>query len=313
MPIFIRAPRPSLRFGEGADRFQVGIEGIKGSARTHDILNDMSFFFSQALKRLSVRIPLAWGLTPRALMGLCGPILLVLLFLNPPVWGRSSEPRPVAGKGDRLEAASLYKKSLMQGDVEAVRLLLRAEKLDSSDVKIQFRLAYLYHKMNYRQQAMENYRDTLELNECHKKALVNLGNLLSDQKEMEEARSLYEKAIECAPDFYAGYYNLALVDSGRKVSLLEKALALKPDHFGSMYLLARSYYRTDEGRGLSMMEKACKIKEDHPGCLRDLGELYLDAGRKNDARKVLKRALFLSKHPVERREIRLKLQNLGSD
>ncbi|MCB1138666.1 MAG: tetratricopeptide repeat protein [Leptospiraceae bacterium] len=238
---------------------------------------------------------------------------LILLTLGMPGYlvARSSGPEQVSG-ADRLEATALYKQSLKQGDVEAVRMLLRAAKLNGTDAEIQFRLGYLYHKMNYREEAIQHYRRTLEIRTCHKKALVNLGNLYSDRNETDEARSLYQKAIECAPDFYAGYYNLALIDSNNRVSLLEKALSLKADHFGSNYLLAKTYYDRDAQRGLKMMEHACALKENHPGCLRELGELYLQAGQKEKARSTLKRALFLSKHPVERREIRLKLQSLDA-
>lgn len=210
-------------------------------------------------------------------------------------------------------AHDLYHKSLTQGDVEAVRMLKRAATLDPNSQEIRFRLAFLFHKMNYREQAAREYENTLKLQSCHKKALVNLGNLHSDAHRYDRAASLYRKAIECAPDFYAGYYNLALVKKEDRRSLLEKALSLKPDHFGSMYLLARTYYDENPGQGLTMLEKACQLKKGHPGCLRELGELYIEANEFKLARKHLKRALFLSKHPVERREIRLILQQMTSE
>ncbi len=209
-------------------------------------------------------------------------------------------------------AHDLYQKSLTQGDVEAARMLRRAAELDPDSFEIRFRLAFLYHKMNFREEAAREYEATLKLQSCHKKALVNLGNLRSDEHHLQEAASLYSRAIECAPDFYAGYYNLALVDKDRRRSLLEKSLSLKPDHFGSMYLLARTYYLDNPQKGLSMMEKACQLRKEHPGCLRELGELYIERNHPTLAKKHLKRALFLSKHPVERREIRLILQKLDS-
>ncbi|MBI40147.1 MAG: hypothetical protein CMF59_11145 [Leptospiraceae bacterium] len=209
-------------------------------------------------------------------------------------------------------AHDLYQKSLTQGDVEAARMLRRAAELDPNSHEIRFRLAFLYHKMNFREEAIREYEATLKLRSCHKKALVNLGNLRTDARDLDEAASLYNRAIKCAPDFYAGYYNLALLQRDQRRSLLEKSLTLKPDHFGSMYLLARTYYQEDTGKGLSMMEKACNLKKEHAGCLRELGELYIESRIPDVARKHLKRALFLSNHPVERREIRLILQKLDS-
>ncbi|MBU44330.1 MAG: hypothetical protein CMN76_14005 [Spirochaetaceae bacterium] len=209
-------------------------------------------------------------------------------------------------------AQSLYEKSLSQGDVEAARMLRRALELESDSPEIRFRLAFLYHKMNFREEAIEQYQKTLQLDGCHAKSLVNLGNLYSDLDRQGEAAGLYKKAIRCAPDFYAGYYNLALVQSQDRVDLLEKALELKPNHFGSMYLLARTYYGQNESRGLSMLEKACALKGEHVGCLRELGQWYLDSQNLSEAKRTLKRALFLSKHPVERREIRLILQTMDA-
>ena len=241
----------------------------------------------------------AWPFPTVLALFLSGALSLLSSFSPSNLQARSSDP----------EAKYLFDRSFKKGDVEAARDLRRAVSIEPGYTDAHFRLGFLYQKMNFREEAAEEYKTTIAQDPCHTKALINLGNLMSDAHRSNEAIGLYKKAIHCSPDFYAGYYNLAIVEPSRRQSLLEKALQKNPDHFGSLFLLAQTLRSVHPDRALAYLDRACAVKEE-PRCLQDLGQWYAEEGLPSKARKAWKRALYLSKHPVQRQEIRRMLQNL---
>ena len=172
-------------------------------------------------------------------------ILSILVFLvSAPAWGETAE--------------SLYNQALGQDDMRALRTLDRARRLSPSDDRILFRIGFLFHKMNRRQEASEAYSSAIRANPCHSRALNNLGNIELDSGEPQKAEQLYRRAITCDANFHSPHYNLANILGERgsvteAIEHYEAALNINPEHsrthhnLGLLYLqMARSAERPAE-------------------------------------------------------------------
>ena len=85
----------------------------------------------------------------------------------------------------------------------------------------------------------------------------------------------------------------ALIDQHKyweAIPLLEKASAEPADKADAFNLLGYSYRKLKEyDRAQAFYEQALSVDSEHRGALEYLGELYLETGRPDDARKVLAR------------------------
>ena len=74
------------------------------------------------------------------------------------------------------------------------------------------------------------------------------------------------------------------------VPLLQAALAKAPDNADAWNLMGFAYRKLGKiNKALEFYQKALTIDRDHRGALEYLGELYLETGRADDAKKMLAR------------------------
>ena len=74
------------------------------------------------------------------------------------------------------------------------------------------------------------------------------------------------------------------------IPILEQALAAKADNSDAHNLLGFSLRKLGQfDKAQASYEKALSLNAEHKGALEYLGELYLETGRPNDARKMLAR------------------------
>ena len=163
-----------------------------------------------------------------------------------------------SGLASAESAETLYNQALEQDDMRALRTLDRARRLSPNNDRILFRIGFLLHKMNRRQEASEAYTSAIRVNPCHSRALNNLGNIELDSGEPGKAEQLYRRAIACDANFHSPHYNLAniLGERGRATEAVrhyEAALAINPEHsrthhnLGLLYMqIARSQPRPAE-------------------------------------------------------------------
>ena len=91
-------------------------------------------------------------------------------------------------------------------------------------------------------------------------AYNNMGNVLNNQGNLEEAIFAYKKAISIQPDYVNAYYNMgnALKDQGNLEEAIEaysKALAIKPDYADAYYNSSFVYnLRGEIQKGLELYE-----------------------------------------------------------
>jgi len=215
---------------------------------------------------------------------------------------------------------ALYERSFKEDDITAIKTLNEVIKLEPAFSEAHFRLGFLYHKMNRKQEATASYEATLKLQPCHARALNNLGSLKLDENKNSEAGDLYKKAITCDPGFYSSYYNLANIykdqnENEKAILYYEKCLSLNPMHgrslhnLGTLYL-AGSKNTEDSTRTIYLkkaeenVKKACGILKEDPLCRYTLGKIYAASNNKEEAVKALQDGYRLSRAGSLREKIR---------
>ena len=91
-----------------------------------------------------------------------------------------------AKSGDRLKGIELYERSL---------------ELDENDDLTHNAIASLYRAENAHERAQDHYLKAIEIDNEYAQTFYNYGNLLVDMGEIEEARTMYKRALELQSDF----------------------------------------------------------------------------------------------------------------
>lgn len=91
-----------------------------------------------------------------------------------------------AKTGERLNAIELYERSL---------------ELDENDDLTHNAIASLYRFERAYERAQDHYLKALEIDDTYAQTYFNYGNLLVDMGEIDEARTMYKRALELQSDF----------------------------------------------------------------------------------------------------------------
>ncbi|MBV9671012.1 MAG: tetratricopeptide repeat protein [Acidobacteriales bacterium] len=97
-------------------------------------------------------------------------------------------------------------------------------------------------------QAIDCYRQLLEIDPTHAAAHINLGTLLYNQQNFSAAERSYRRAIEAEPNYALAHFDLGNVldETGRlpeAVEEYERALKINPQYADAHYNLALAYER----------------------------------------------------------------------
>lgn len=145
-----------------------------------------------------------------------------------------------------LTADLALEQSRKIGAPKAIKLLLNARHEYPDDSRITYRIAWLFHKMNRRDQALKYYKKTHALQKCHASAWNNRANLALDAGKPDIATKHYQKAIDCDPELASAWYNLAnrLRKTGKNKSAIKAyttTIKLKPEHYKAHHNIALVY------------------------------------------------------------------------
>lgn len=91
-----------------------------------------------------------------------------------------------AKTGERLNAIELYERSL---------------ELDENDDLTHNAIASLYRLERAYERAQDHYLKAIEIDDTYAQTFYNYGNLLVDMGEIDEARTMYKRALELQSDF----------------------------------------------------------------------------------------------------------------
>uniref|UniRef100_A0A8C6T8U9 dolichyl-phosphate-mannose--protein mannosyltransferase n=1 Tax=Neogobius melanostomus TaxID=47308 RepID=A0A8C6T8U9_9GOBI len=176
------------------------------------------------------------------------------------------------------------------------------------------------------------YRQALDINVQHNRALFNLGNLLktrgedaeaevllknsirfgpqfsdaysslaslfAEQKRFAEAKAVYLKGMEHCPDSsdLHNNYGVFLVDTGEgalAAAHYHQAVRLKPEHYVAMVNLGRLLRSTNDNQQAELWYKRALTVARSVDVLSPLGALYYNTGRYEEALQVYREAALL--------------------
>ncbi|XP_028382248.1 protein O-mannosyl-transferase TMTC4 isoform X3 [Phyllostomus discolor] len=133
--------------------------------------------------------------------------------------------------------------------------------------------------------AIRYYREAVRLNPKYVHAMNNLGNILKERNELQEAEELLSLAVQIQPDFAAAWMNLGIVQNSLK-----------------RFEAAERSYRT-----------AIKHRRKYPDCYYNLGRLYADLNRHVDALNAWRNATVLKpEHSLAWNNMIILLDNTGN-
>jgi len=116
-----------------------------------------------------------------------------------------------------------------------------------------FRAVRLEEDRSTLPQAIEAYREILELMPGHAAASINLGTIHYNQREFSLAEQLYRQATEADPEYALAFFDLGNVldELGRlndAVAAYQRAIVLVPQYGDAHYNLALAYERQGQRR-----------------------------------------------------------------
>jgi len=132
--------------------------------------------------------------------------------------------------------------------------------------------------------------------------LYNLyGIILDQQNKLDEAISVYKKAIELKPNFVESYFNMGNLFvknrmAKKAIPLFEKAIELKPDYLEAYLSLGNTFkYLKKFKECILNFRKVVELKPNFPGGHITLGAALQDAGQFKEAIPHLKKFGVASK------------------
>lgn len=141
-------------------------------------------------------------------------------------------------------------------------LFLSGAKVCPLNAKVHYNIAKLNGDSGNTEVAIEKYRLAIRLNSEYDQAMNNLGNILKEKGQLQEAEQLLLKAVKIRDDFAAAWMNLGIVQA-----------ALHKNSSAEI-----SYYT------------AIKHRRRYPDCYYNLGNLYLEMGKHHLAIQAFKNA-----------------------
>ncbi|WP_096704608.1 tetratricopeptide repeat protein [Magnetospirillum sp. 15-1] len=156
------------------------------------------------------------------------------------------------------------------------------------------------------EQAEGCYRRLLEMRPGNAMAANNLGNILRQSGRLDEAETVCRQAVEIMPNLAAGHYNLGLVLAGlgrlpEAVDSHRRAVEAAPDFAEAHCALADSLYRL--GRLEAAVEtwrRVLDLKPDLAEAHLNLGITLLELGRAAEALRCCLSAMAADETPASR-------------
>lgn len=171
---------------------------------------------------------------------------------------------------------------------------LRLIKLRPNLAVAYYEIALLYTQIKQFSAALGAYEDAVRLNiDSVEKVYSNMGVLYSEINDAEQAKQMYEQALDVAPDYVPALYNLAghfeEIDRKRQaIECYERILTINPAQWQALARLAYPQRITSENQGVvSRLENAIEDRKDD-----DLAReaLYFALGKAFDDLKLYDKA-----------------------
>ena len=193
----------------------------------------------------------------------------------------------------------------------------RALELDPENAPAHNNLGNLYKGNGDYEAAESAYNKALEILPNYPEALINLADLYGKTNRLPEALELYERILPLSPNREASHNNLGI--AYLKLSrfsdaeqALRRALELNPSSVKILYNLGGALEGQEKAlQAAQVYERAVQLDPRHYKTQYKLGLLYLEAGRRQEARRAFELCL---RHTADARlaeDVRRRLERLG--
>jgi tetratricopeptide (TPR) repeat protein len=179
---------------------------------------------------------------------------------------------------------------------QAVPYLQRAAVLDAQNLPLRLTLAHSCLWSKQFQCTLDTYHEILTLGAESAEADILAGEALDGKKDYYGAIQQFRAAVKAGPKspdvhFELGYELWTQKQNEEAASEFRAELANNPDHAHAMAYLADIELQNQHAEvALPLLEKAIRIDPSIEQAHLDLGILYTDAGRQEDALRELKEA-----------------------
>jgi tetratricopeptide (TPR) repeat protein len=150
-------------------------------------------------------------------------------------------------------------------------------------------LGFVLFQKGQIEEAITYYKKAIQINPNSYNTEDDLGIALVRIGRVEEAMTQYRKAIEINPDYADAHYNLgnALLQTGRveeAISHYQKAIKINPNSSEIEYNLGNVFLRTGRvEEAMTYYRKAIEIKPDYADAHNNLGNILLQTGQAEEA------------------------------
>ena len=251
------------------------------------------------------------ALATTPLVGICGVLLLVLVFLT---WRQTAVYHNLV----TLYTATLTKNPGCwmahynlgialndQGDTNgAIAHYRQAVELRPSYGEAHYNLGRLLVQKGQLQEAITHYVKALDINPADAEAHNNLGATLFASGRVDEAITHYRKALAIQPDYADASCNLASAllsrgDLDGAIAYYSACLRVSPNQAEAQYNLASALFRkgrTDEA--VAHYQKVLELRPENADARANLGSVFLAKGRVRDAMAQYRDALRIAPDDV---------------
>jgi tetratricopeptide (TPR) repeat protein len=178
----------------------------------------------------------------------------------------------------------------------------QALAIDDQFFLAQVNLALLLSRQGRNGEAEQLLRAALRVNPRNAAVAFNLGLLLAEEGKTAEAEAALRAALKLDPDMAAAAYNLAVLvapkNPAEAVELSRRAAALRPEE--ARYAFTLAYYQRQRGDAAAAAVTLQELLHRYPAygeAYLLLAELYIKAGKAQDARQLFAQALEVKELP----------------
>ena len=178
----------------------------------------------------------------------------------------------------------------------------KALAIDEQFFPAQANLALLLNRQGKNAEAEQLLKAALRANPRNAAVAFNLGLLLAEQGKTAEAETALRAALKADPQMASAAYNLAVLVAPRNLAealeLSRRAAVLRPEE--PRYAFTLAFYQHQRGDAPAAMATLQALLARHPAygeAYLLLAELYVKAGKAQEARQLFARALEVQELP----------------
>ncbi len=178
----------------------------------------------------------------------------------------------------------------------------QALAIDDQFFLAQVNLALLLNRQGRNAEAEQLLKEALRLNPRNAAVAFNLGLLLAEEGKTPEAESALRAALKADPQMASAAYNLAVLVASKNLAealaLSRRAAELRPEE--ARYAFTLAFYQRQRGDAAAAVATLQQLLQRHPAygeAYLLLAELYVKAGKVQDARQLFAQALGVKELP----------------